>query len=164
MTMNKALIFAIGVVSTAVVASAHAQTYRWTDANGKTIISDKAPPGNARDTRAIGAAKPRVVVDTTAESADGATAPKPQTMAEKEEAFKKRFKEGREKAEQEAKDAANAKQRQEACEQAKRQLAALESEQPIARLNEKGERQTLEGDQRRQETERMRSFMQSVCQ
>jgi hypothetical protein len=105
-----------------------------------------------------------VVVDATAESANGTTAAKPQTMAEKEEAFRKRLQEGRDKAEKEAKEAANAKQRQDACEQAKRQLAALESDQPIARLNDKGERQSLEGDQRQQEIERVRVFLQSVCQ
>jgi hypothetical protein len=164
MTMNKALIFAIGVVSTAVVTTAHTQTYRWTDANGKTVISDKAPPANVRDARSIGTPKPKVVVDSTTAAPGEAASPQPQSMAEKEQEFRKRLQEGREKAEKDAKEAAQAKARQENCEQARRQLAALESDQPIARLNDKGERQLLDKDQRQQELDRMRGIAQSVCQ
>lgn len=35
---------------------AQAQTYRWTDANGRTVVSDTPPPGQARNVARVGGA------------------------------------------------------------------------------------------------------------
>lgn len=169
MTMNKALIFAAAAVLTAVVMPAHAQTYRWKDASGKIVISDKPPPASIKDTRSIGVRQPSVVVgkseepaaDKSADAAKAADAPK--TMAEKEAEFKKRQQEARDKASKEAQQTAVERDRREACETAKRNLNVLDSNQPVTQYDDKGERQYLEGNQRQQERERTFRIMQEAC-
>ena len=177
MTMNKALIFAVAVTSTAVAMPVDAQTYRWQDASGKTVISDKPPPTNSKELRAIGVRQPSVVVGQPESAAapaaskpgeaEKAATPKapdaPKTMAEKDADFRKRQQEAREKAEKEAQQAAHERDRREACLSAQRNLAVLDSEQAVTTYNEKGERQFLEGQQRQQERERTLRVMQQAC-
>ena len=162
MTMKLALIFALGITSTAALVSAHAQTYQWKDNNGRTVISDRPPPGTARTKRAIGEAPPATdFVETPASSEKKAEAPK--TTAEKDLEFKKRQQEAREKAEKAEKEQVAAREKQANCENARRNLAALESNQPVASLDEKGERQAMDTNQRNQEMERARRFMAESC-
>lgn len=162
MTMKLALIFALGITSTAALVSAHAQTYQWKDNNGRTVISDSPPPGTAKTKRAIGEAPAATgFVETPAPSEKKAEAP--QTTAEKDLEFKKRQQEAREKAEKAEKELAAAREKQANCENARRNLAALESNQPIASLDEKGERQAMDINQRNQEMERARRFMAESC-
>ena len=49
------------------------------------------------------------------------------------------------------------------CERAKRNLAALENNQPMVTLDENGQRKVMDTTQREQEMERARRFMAESC-
>jgi len=159
--MKTALIFALGITLTTAFVTAHAQTYQWKDSSGRTVISDTPPPGAAaKEARAIGGRQPTFAKEEKpAETAGDA----PKSTAEKDLDFKKRQQEAREKAEKEAKEQKIAADMKENCERARRNLVALEANQPVAALDEKGERQRMDVNQRNQEMERARQFMAESC-
>ena len=88
------------------------------------------------------------------------TADKPadadKTMAEKDLEFKKRQQEAREKADKEATERKAAADKKENCARARSNLAAMESKQPVATFNSKGERQLMDDTQRQKEIARSR--------
>ena len=84
-------------------APAGAQTYKWTDAEGKIHYSDQPPPPNVKEQVTV---KPRQTIRAddlriAATGDKGTTAAKPKTYAEQEAEFKKRHVEA---AEREAAD------------------------------------------------------------
>ncbi len=163
--MNTTRILAVGITSLACAFAATAQTYQWKNGQGQTVISDTPPPGNAKATRALGANQPLQRGDKDAEKGTE-TAGKPvaqKTTAEKDMDFKKRQQEAREKAEKDAKEQSAAKERLDNCERARRYLTALESKQPVAELDEKGEPKILDNTQREQEMERARRSVAEAC-
>jgi len=162
MTMRTTLISVLVFASTAAVISAHAETYQWKDASGRTVVSDTPPPGSAKVERMLGGA-PQGVTQVQESEKTSEKPAAPQTTAEKDMAFKKRQQEAKEKAEQAAKEQAAARDKQENCERARRNVAALEANQPVATFDEKGERQLLNAEQRQQEIERARRFMSESC-
>jgi len=164
MTMNKALVFALLALSTAVTAQA--QVYQWKDSTGKTVISDTPPPSSVKDKRTLGERRPAAssepVADPKTEQAK--EAPKgPPTMAEKDMEFRKRQQEAREKAEKKAKEDAQAKEKRDTCDRARANLAALESQGSVAQYNARGEATELDAGQRQAEIERTRRIMQEAC-
>ena len=159
--MKTALIFALGIASTAAFIPAHAQTYQWKDSSGRTVISDTPPAGAAaKEARAIGGQQPSFAKEEKPAEKSVET---PKTTAEKDLEFKKRQQEAREKSEKDAKEQKVAADKRENCERARRNLAALESNQPMAILDDKGERQQMDTNQRNQEMERARQFMAESC-
>lgn len=156
--MKSPLIFAFCIMSTVIAVSAQAQTYRWKDSNGRTVISDTPPPVSAKP-KLIGGqeAEPSPAAETASQGV------KTSTMAEKEMEFKKRQQDAKEKAEKEAKEQAAAAAKRENCERARRNLVALESNQPVAQLEENGQQKVLDTSQREQEIERARKFMAETC-
>ena len=159
--MKTALIFALGITLTAAFVPAHAQTYQWKDSSGRTVISDTPQPGAAaKAARTIGGQQPSFAKE---EKPAEKSAEAPKTTAEKDLEFKKRQMEAKEKAEKDAKVQKAAADKVENCERARRNLAALESNQPFASLNEKGERQVMDNSQREQETNRARQFLAESC-
>jgi hypothetical protein len=66
----------------------------------------------------------------------------------------------RAKAEKEQSDSAEAKSN---CEQARRQVQALESGQRMSRINEAGEQVPLDDDMRAQDLDKARKAVQSWC-
>ena len=160
--MKTALILALAIASTVTVIDANAQTYQWKDSSGRTVISDTPPPGQAaKSARAIGEAQPSVFKEV---KPDEKAAEGPKSTAEKDLEFKKRQQENSEKAEKEAKEQKAAAQKRENCERARRNLAALEADQPFAAVNEKGETKLMDKSQREQEIARARQFMAESCQ
>ena len=158
--MKLTLVFALGMALTAAFVSAHAETYQWKDISGRSVISDTAPPRTGKAPRAIGAAQTAPEeANKTAES----LAETPKTNAEKDLEFKKRQQDAKEKADKDAKEQAAMADKRENCERARRNLTALESSQPMATLNDKGERQLMDTSQRDQEMERARRFMAETC-
>ncbi|MDP3638645.1 MAG: DUF4124 domain-containing protein [Azonexus sp.] len=158
--MKPDLIFALVIASTAAVVSAHAQTYQWKDSTGRTVISDTAPPRTTPAPRAIGSMQAQPVDgETLAEKQIEA----PKTTVEKNLEFKKRQQEAKEKAEKEAKEQTASAEKRENCDRARRNLATLESDQPMAILDEKGERKIMDTSLRSQEMERARRFMAETC-
>jgi len=160
MTMKLALVFALGVASTAAIVTAHAQTYQWKDSSGRTVISDTPPPGSTKASRAVGG-PPAATTESERSAEKPLDASK--STAEKNLEFKKRQQEAKEKADKEAKEQTAAAEKRENCDRASRNLAALESNQPFATLDEKGERQLMDTSQRDQEMERARRFMAESC-
>jgi len=160
MTMKPALVFALGIASTAAIFPVHAQTYQWKDSNGRTVISDTPPPGTAKAPRSINSA-PAAADESTKPAEKLTDAPK--STAEKDLEFKKRQQEAKEKADKDAKEQTAAAEKRENCDRARRSLAALASNQPMATVDEKGERQVMDASQRDQEMERARRFMAESC-
>ncbi|MBS1159666.1 MAG: hypothetical protein H6R15_2085 [Proteobacteria bacterium] len=152
--MKTALVIALAVTS----LIAQAQTYQWKDTNGRTVISDTPPPGSAKTSKTIGGAPTAPVVASAEKSNDA-----PKTMADKELEFKKRQQEAKEKADKESKEKAAETEKAANCERARRNLAALESNQPLAQIDEQGRRQAMDNSQREQEMERARKFMADTC-
>jgi Domain of unknown function (DUF4124) len=154
MTMKPALILALGLAS--VILTVQAQTYKWKDSQGRTVISDNPPPASARQVKPVeGTAPP------AAETMPAADAQK--TTAEKDMEFRKRQQEAREKADKEAKAAAEAAQRREACDRARLHLQALESGRRMILPDGKGGETFLEDDQRGGEIERARKTIDESC-
>lgn len=134
-----------------VTLAVNAQIYQWKDANGKTVMSDKPPIGNAQPQRKF-------------ESASTGEAPSPQkSVADRELEFRKRQKEARESTEKANKEQAASADKKEYCDNARRQLQALESGERIALRDDKGERYFMEDAQREQEIAKTRQGIQSNC-
>src|SRR5258706_14631915 len=74
-----------------VSAPAGAQTYKWTDADGKIHYSDRPPPANAKEPVTIKPRKSSAPATTASPPASdkGATAAKPKTYVEREGECKK---------------------------------------------------------------------------
>lgn len=162
MTMKPALIIALGIVST-IAVSAQAETYQWKDANGRTIVSDTPPPGSAiKGSRALGTSPAPVSEKPKSEEASK-TADAPKSNAEKDMEFKKRQQEAKEKADKDSKEKTAEADKKDNCDRARRNLTALESTQPMATLDDKGERKIMDNSQREAEMERARKFMAESC-
>ncbi len=166
--MKSLLILNFALALTATSLAAQAQTYQWKDANGRTFISDTPPPGTKAQRSAAAPSAPVAATASgaagkSAEAAPTASPPAQKSVAELNLEFKKRQQEAREKADKEAKEQAARAENQESCERARRSLTALQNGQPMAQLNEKGESQLLDNNQREQEMERARRFVSEAC-
>jgi len=147
MTMKPSILVLL-MLSTATFSMAHAQTYQWKDSNGRTVISDNPPPGNARQSKSVNAAPP-------AETG--------KSLAERDMEFKKRQQENREKSEKDAKESRTKEELKENCQRARQQLVALESGQRMSSTDLNGERRFMEDAERQKEIERSRKFIQESC-
>ena len=169
--MKRPIIFAIALTAGVLALSAHAQTYLWKDANGHTVISDTPPPGTAKNIQSRGvpaaatapapAAPPPSAGAVPAETAKAPPAAK--NMAEKEVEFQKRQQEAKDKADKDAKNQQAMAEKRENCERARRNIAALESNQPMGQLDENGQRKVMDTAQRDQELERARQVVSESC-
>ena len=165
LALSSALLICCGLVQ--------AQTYQWKDASGKTIISDTPPPSNVQKKRSVGVQQPKLTTGSPASETDENNTEKevspaaqpstPATMAEKDLEFRKRQQEAKEKADKQAKEQAAEAEKRDNCERAKRNLAALENNQPMVTLDENGQRKVMDTTQREQEMERARRFMAESC-
>ncbi len=148
--------------------SAQAQTYRWKEASGKTIISDTPPPSNVQKKRSVGVQQPKLTTGTPASETDENNTEKevspaaqpstPATMAEKDLEFRKRQQEAKEKADKEAKEAAATRARRDNCDRARANYRMLQSDIPVV-VGDKD----MSQKQRQQEMERTRRIMQESC-
>lgn len=143
--------FAPTLAALLAASAVHAQIYQWKDENGKTVMSDRPPAGNARQQKRIEADAP----------VQGGTEQKP--LADREMEFRKRQQEAREKNEKQQKEAAVAAENKENCERARRARLGLESGERIATRDANGERVFLDDAQREQEIGRMRQAEQNFC-
>ena len=142
--------FVLLAASAAFAFSAHAQIYQWKDESGKTVISDKPPVGAVQQQKNYGANKP-------------SSSPAQKSLADREMEFKKRQKESQEIAEKSRKEETSAAEKQENCNNARKQLQLLESGERVALRDDKGERYFLDDAQREQEIGKARKFLDSSC-
>jgi len=167
--MKIRLQIALGFLVTAVTLSAAlAQTYKWKDEKGQTVIGDTPPPRSSKAKKSGGdsSAAANQASASAENPAAAETAPQPaapKSAAEKEMEFKKRQLETKEKDEKEAKEQADAAKRKQNCAQAQQALRTLESNQRITTVNEKGENQFLDEEKRQAEMGRARESVAEWC-
>ncbi len=158
---------------------AAAEIYSWRDKEGRLHYSDVPPPDgevktlrNSRSTSSPSTPEP-AAGETTGSAAGQApanvppgtagTSNAPKTMADRELEFRKRRTAQAEAEAKAEKERADAAQRQRACEQARSQLAALESGQRIARFTNTGERAFLDDSSRMNEINEARTQVEQLC-
>ncbi|HVO87874.1 MAG TPA: DUF4124 domain-containing protein [Casimicrobiaceae bacterium] len=133
-------------------APVSAALYKWLDSNGHWVYSDQPPPPNVKSEQIKGAPPP----------ANPNAAKEP---AQKESEFRKRQTDKTTAADKTAREKALADRRTEACTQVKRQIAELDNTSiSLYRLNEKGERETLDEAGRARERAKLDAFAKENCQ
>jgi hypothetical protein len=133
-----------------VALSASAQIYQWKDQNGKTVISDKPPIGQVQQQKQTDSGAPE-------------SGPRQPSLADREMEFRKRRKEAQEKAEKAQEEERAAARKNENCQNARRQLRALESGERMSLRGDDGERHYLDDAQRGQEAAKMRQIIENQC-
>jgi len=149
---------------------AQAQVYKCVDKAGKTVYSQSPCPSNTKSANVRQSVTPSSALPppNTALKTDGKADPKaasaaPKTTAELEQDFRKRRAEQEEAAKKDQEKLADAKSREENCRNSKATLASLESGVRQTRVNDKGERGTLDDAQVALETARTRKAVQDWC-
>lgn len=151
--MRKIIVTGLAVVGVAIAAAgAHAQAYRWTDANGHTQFGDVPPPG----VHATPIALP-------ASPAPGAGEKAPLTPAQEEQQFRKRQLDRQKADDKAAQDREQAATKAQNCSSARESLRLLQSGQRVARLDAKGERYYIDDAQRAQEASRAQDAVKQWC-
>jgi hypothetical protein len=140
---------------------ASAQMYKWVDSDGKVQYSDTPPPSNVKTEklRTPAASEGKGKEETPKDAAK--TAPK--TVAEQEQAFRKRQLDAAKAQEEEARKQAEARDKAENCKRAKAALANLTLGGRQVRIDDKGERVFLDDQQIVQETARAREEAAAMC-
>lgn len=129
---------------------ASAVLYKWVDASGRVTYSDQPPPGNVK-AEVVGAAPPP---SNPAAIRD---------LANQEADLKKQQTQRAEDQKKAAKARTEALQLQQDCGDARARLRIYESDQPIARINEKGEQVFLEDSLRLMERQRLEQQIRERC-
>jgi len=140
--------------------------WQWTDATGRKVFSDTAPPTHIPDSaiqrRPGESRKPPATAPVSAPS-EPAAAP---SMAEKKTAeleAKKKQAEEAEKAKQKAEEQKAAQARAENCQRAQRGLATLNTESRVTTVNAQGERVFMDETLRNAEKARLQQIVQQSC-
>lgn len=140
------------------------QLYKWVDKDGKVQYSDQPPPASAKQQKLDVKAPPPAPSAASPSEAKGGTADTkkagPKSLAEQDLEFKKRRVQEEENA---AKQAAEAKQNQDKCNQARSQL---KSHQEVGRLftyDAKGERVYADDQTRQREMEKAQQDINTYC-
>lgn len=150
----------------AVSASAFSQQlYKWVDKDGKVQYSDQPPPASAKqeklDVKVTPPAAPPASGKGDEKSGKGeAKATGPKSLAERDLEFKQR----RIKEEEEAaKRAAETKQNQDKCNQARSQLKGYQETGRIFSYDAKGERVYADDQTRQREMEKAQQDISTYC-
>lgn len=151
---RKLLFVLLACVAPAVLAQA---IYSWKDASGRTHYSDAPPPDAQTRTIRQTPLAPRSV------AAEATSSNTPQTMAEKELAFRKRRTEATEAEDKARKQQLANEQQQQDCTRFRQQLGGLEGGQPVVRFNDAGERVYITDDERASETAQIRQYLERSC-
>lgn len=144
---------------------AHAQ-WKWRDASGRINISDLPPPNSVPEKDILARPQAQVrrnITPPVAASAASAAASAAPTALEREVQARKRQAEQEEAARVKAEEERIAAIKAQNCRNARNQIAALESGQRIARVNDKGEREVLDDKGRADEMRRAREIAGSDC-
>jgi hypothetical protein len=160
---------ALSVFALLGVASAQAQVYKCVDAGGKIVYSQNPCPANMKSGRISGNVPPAPAAAPAAASADkaakgeAAKSAAPKTVAEQEQAFRKRQQDQAKAAKESGEKSAEAQRKQENCRNARERLAQYEIGGRVARINPQGERYYLDDAQIAQETSRARADVAQAC-
>ena len=148
-----------------VCAPVGAQTYKWTDADGKVHYSDQPPPANVKEQGTIKPRNPSAPTSSAPQAGGdkGATAAKPKTYAEQESDFQKRQVEAAEREAAEKKKAADAAEKKQNCEQARSHVRSLQAGTRMTRTNAQGEREYFTDAEIAQDLERSKKAADQWC-
>jgi hypothetical protein len=144
-----ALACAVGLLLASTVGAA---LYKWTDSNGRVVYSDQPPTGDVKYESVTGAAPP-------------ANPNAAKDLANRELELRKRQADRAESAAKADKARADIEKRQEICVQARGRIRQLDSSNPdlLYRYNAKGERVTLDAEQRAKELEGQQKLAKEYC-
>lgn len=154
--------------SALVAVPAHAQ-WKWRDKSGQVNVSDRPPPLDVPEKDILAKPTPDAkrsaapaLASATAPAAS-ANGPPRATPLDRELEARKRGAEQEQAAKARAEEEKLAAQRGENCRRARSHLAALESGQRIARVNDKGEREVLDERAMADEVRQAREVITSDC-
>ena len=160
----------------ALAAAPHASAqHQWRDANGRMVYSDMPPPASVAPSSVLRAPARPAPADGPGGSGATASAPPtslnaappgaaPPSAADRELEFRKRRMEKAE-AERKATEASiQAQRKASACADSRSEVRSLESGMRVSRINEKGERETLDDAQRASRLEAARAGVKEACQ
>jgi hypothetical protein len=163
------------ILALAVTPNAFAQ-FKWRDENGRIVYSDMPPPTSVAPDAVLQAPGQRApspkaatgqaagTAAATGTAASAAASPAAAaSVADRELEFRKRRLEKAEAERKAAGDAAKAKQVAAACEDARSELRALESGVRMSRVNERGEREVIDEDQRAARLDATRRTAREHC-
>lgn len=169
-----ATVWLVAVAAASFTAPAEAQ-WRWRDASGRVTASDRPPPKEIPEkdilSRPASAAlrRPPAAAEPASAAASGAVAASGVLAASAPGGLQAEVEARRKRAEQEqaarakADDVRLAAQRAENCRRARSHVAALESGQRMAKVNERGEREVLDDRARADELRAARAVIASDC-
>src|SRR6476661_2816993 len=124
-----------------------AATYKWTDAQGRTVYSDQPPPTSVKSEQVRPPPPP-------------ANPNAAKELAQREADYRKRQADAADAAAKSGKQRAGSEQQAESCAQAKGELKQLaESQLAIYRYNEKGEREVMNDDARGRERAKLNAWI-----
>lgn len=152
----------LALLVAALAVPAHAQ-WKWRDKNGQVHLSDLPPPREVaeKDVLQRPNATVRAPAQTAAPAASAVLAEAPRVDAELEARRRKAEQEQTAQRKAEAEKLASA--RAENCQRAQAQLRSLESGMRLVRVNDKGEREVLDDQQRAGESQRARNIIAADC-
>ncbi len=131
-------------------APAAATLYKWTDAGGRVVYSDQPPPGDV---------KSEVLGPVPAPTNPNAA----KELATKDAELKQRQAQRAEQGTKADKARVDAARKVDMCAQVRGQIRAYESDVPIYRLDDKGERVYVDDAARQKERERLQAVQREQC-
>jgi hypothetical protein len=149
------------VMALAVCGGASAQTYKWTDPNGRVQYGD-TPPSDASNVTRLRGPSPSAAA-TPAPEAKKDPAAKDNKPLTPEQAFQKRQQERADADQKAAQERAQAEQNRVNCEQARASVRQLESGQRVSTVNAAGERVFLDDSQRADQLARAQRMAAEWC-
>lgn len=164
-------------------ATGAAAQWAWKDDSGHVVFSDVPPPPGVKATDIIRRPAPAQPAEPAPDEPDRpasagtapaaaapaappaapAAAPKPATVADQEQAFRKRQKERADAEKKQADEAARAARDADNCKRAQGYQRMLEDSGPVVRTNADGTREMLDEGQRATELERARKAIAQSC-
>ncbi|MBC5764365.1 DUF4124 domain-containing protein [Ramlibacter albus] len=163
----------LALVAACLLPLVAAAQYQWIDKDGRKVFSDRPPPSDVPANKILKQPKGGPVAAeapaAAAAAAGGASAPaaagSAPKLAGKDKALedKKKQQESAEAAKKKAEEEKLAQMKAENCTRAKESKAAFDSGTRITKFNEKGERYTLDDQQRAAEAERINKLIASDC-
>ncbi|KAB2875370.1 MAG: DUF4124 domain-containing protein [Burkholderiaceae bacterium] len=162
--MRLSVWFCVGF-SLCVAALPAAAQWKWRDARGVVVISDTPPPREIPERDVM--QRPTLVlqrqtITPAASAAASGAAVKPKVDPELEARRKKA--EADQQAQQKAEETRVAAQRADNCKRARAYADSLNSGIRLSRVNDKGEREILDDQQRAGEMQRARQAIEANCQ
>ncbi len=162
--LRLALPLATVLIALGLALPAQAQ-WKWRDKDGRVTASDLPPPRDVADKDIL--SRPPELRRAPAAAASAASAPAlagiPKGPLEREVEARRLAAEQEKSAKAKADEERLRSQRAENCRRARSHLAALDSGQRIARVNDKGEREVIDDRMRADEQRQAREVIASDC-